>query len=286
LLNIPAWNIIQNFCCDWEDPQSSLHKKLLNIWLEFDVGESQAPYIPSIFFGTLPPDEEEDKNASSIIIDALSRLVPEALEGQRGKQLFEVFNLLPAQAYIFQVGVMLSRKLPAIRICIRNIEPSKIVSSLIAMGWTGSVDRLSQVTEEISDYTTSIDIDIDVGETIGDKIGMECSFGHDQQTPEKLRNFTEWLIRNNMTSEEKAKALVSFHGLIHQDTDPDKWPQYAQKIAALLGNDVIHIIPYYVNHIKVVYQEGKSLSAKAYLAFKPDRTTRSFLSSHKKTTSQ
>ena len=82
LLQMSAWRKVREFCVDWENPSSGFYKQILNIWLEFDIGKSAAPYIPSIFFGVQPPDQSSNINSGPLlIIEALEKLAPEALEG-------------------------------------------------------------------------------------------------------------------------------------------------------------------------------------------------------------
>jgi hypothetical protein len=280
LYQMPAWKIVQQFCIDWEDDSSPMFQQLYNIWLEFDIAQSTPPYVPSIFFGTLPPEKQDESARRATILDALKRLMPEATEGQRALTINTVFRHLPPNAYIFQVGVMLSRQSPAIRLCLRNISNDLIVETLIKIGWTGNVEELSHLIQEISPLCDRIDIDIDIGEQIGEKIGIECSFGRNPNTLNLMKNYTRWLVGKQLTTQEKASALVDFNGLIHQDAEPDIWPEFLLKMAALSGHDNANHIAYWLHHIKLVYRSDQALSAKAYLAMSHDRLSRQTLREH------
>lgn len=277
-LELSAWRKVREFCIDWEDPSSPLNQQLLNIWLEFDIAKSEPPYAPNIFFGTLPPEKFASRNEGHLIIlEALERLVPEALEGERALTLNNVFKSLPVNAHIFQVGAMLAREVPAIRLCLRDIDRSEIIPTLSNMGWVGAEDELASLIDELDQHSDQIDIDIDVGETIGDKIGLECSFGRNSLTLNRMRSFTNWLVEKKLTSREKAQALMDFNGLVHQDSEPEKWAHFLLKIAAISGRDVANHISCWLHHIKLVHEVNRPLTAKAYLAVAPDRLPRQIL---------
>ena len=266
-----AWNKVRQFCQEWENRESILYSNLSNIWLEFDIGQQLAPYSPCMFFGTATADNCTVSH-SILIQEGLKLLVPEAIEGKRHQTLLKVFDRLPSSVHIFQIGAMLSRKSPAIRLCLRNIEPDEIVATLVDIGWNGDNGNLSNLIKTLMTISKRIDVDIDVGETIGNKIGLECYFGEDQKTLSLLTNFTDWLVEKQLTSQEKAQGLLSFHCLVHQDSAPQKWPAHLLHQAA--SSKTANYLRYWVHHIKVVHQKEAPLSAKAYLAIMPDQMDR------------
>lgn len=275
---LPAWRKVQEFCVKWEDPASSIHQKLFNIWLEFDIAKSEPPYSPSIFFGTQPPESLTSRDEGHLVIlEALEQLVPEALEGTRAMTLNSVLKHLPDSAYIFQVGAMLARNVPAIRICLRDLPPVDIVPTLSNMGWNGSSVELEELVRELAPISDRIDVDLDVGETIGTKIGLECSFGKDESSFRRMGTFTNYMVDKELTNREKAQALMDFNGLVHQDSAPDKWSPHLLNMAAISGPGVANHISCWLHHVKLVFEADTPLSAKAYLAVAPDRMQRAVL---------
>jgi hypothetical protein len=131
--------------------------------------------------------------------------------------------------------------------------------------------------DELGQRSDSIDIDIDVGEVIGDKIGLECSFGKNKLTLERMFALTQWLAEQGVSSKEKAEALMAFNGLVHQDAEPGKWAPFLMKVASIAGPDVANHISCWLHHVKVVLESNKPLSAKGYLGVVPDRLARQVL---------
>ena len=271
LFEHPAWRSVRAFCREWECDRSELHEALFNIWLEFDVDQNRQNrlFTPNIFFGTQPPaldDVHRRQEASTFVRLAAGHLLPDATVGARGELLDRLFASLPGDSYVFQVGAMLARPAAAIRICIRGFEVSSIVDFLLTLGWSGGCSSLSAVLAELSPLADRIDLDLDLDEAVGSKIGMECYLVAESGDNQRLRSFVSYLVERNLCSVEKAEALLGYQGIDLQDAAPTSWPAYLHKGAALRGDDVASLMHRWVHHIKVVHQLDQPLSAKAYLA--------------------
>ncbi len=275
LQHLPAWTKTRNFCQVWEDVDRELYGQLLNTWLEFDISRSEPPYEPSLFFGTPPPERASPEIRREIIFSALRVLEPFIITPKFGEMLDRV--LAPRdQSWVFQVGMMLARPTKAIRLCFRDLAiPQGATALLEDLEWIGDLKSLEALLEELSLHCASIDIDIDLGEAVGPKIGIECSFDRNQKTPFYTEQFCQWLMQRNIIDQEYALSLCSYTGLVHQDADRDVWPEELLKLAAISGPDVANYIACWVHHIKVTVEPDLPLSAKAYLAALTDRLPRS-----------
>ena len=278
LSSSPEWQKVQQFCQYWEDPSSPLNQQLLNIWLEFDIGQSNPPYAPSLFFGTQPASHHDVHSLAETVFCALANLSPDAIAGRRGETLRRIIlNPPDSETHVFQVGVMLAREMPAIRICLRGLKPGQISATLAQWGWQEPAERLNGTIGKFETMASRIDLDIDVGEQIGSKIGLECSFGQDAQTVAQMRSFLQALVEEGLTSTRQADAMLGYNGLVHQDTDTQLWHEHLLRMAALQGKDVINYLSCWLNHIKLVVDADKPLSAKAYLAVLAEREKRQAL---------
>ncbi len=118
------WQQINNFSQQWNNCDSPLYKGVNNIWLEFDIDESLASIpVPSCFFGPQPiasipvpscffgPQPIYSNSDARWTIDrALKLLQNKAVPQATAAQILNCFELLPENAYVFQIGVMLARK--------------------------------------------------------------------------------------------------------------------------------------------------------------------------------
>ncbi|MBR8834888.1 MAG: hypothetical protein DSM106950_12845 [Stigonema ocellatum SAG 48.90 = DSM 106950] len=156
----PVWSRIRNYSTHWADPTSPLYEKADNIWLEFDV-ESPPPTVPvpSLFFGFKGiPSRISTASQSGVAShphqwvpqSALKLLLDKSLPSLVEYQLLNCFDLLPTEAYVFQIGVMLARKSDLVRICIRNISPEQILDYLTQINWPGSVSELKAILTKLS----------------------------------------------------------------------------------------------------------------------------------------
>ena len=272
-----SWQTVKRFCIDWQSQSSSLHGQLRNIWLEFDIGQGVEPYQPSLFFGIPQHMRDDSAGVSQTIISALGMLDPLSVQLQRGHMLRRVLTQLPGSSYVFQVGVMLSRQVPAIRVCIRDISPGDIVPALECWGWSSCSNELLDVIDRYRNCCERMDLDIDVGTVVGPKIGLECYFGQSQKTFIFMRNFMDHLIEQGLASDDKCQAIIEYNGLVHQDECPEHWHDQLLRMAVLQGANVINHMSCWLHHIKLVSVSGSPLTAKAYLGALLDRTDRNEL---------
>ena len=280
-LEMPAWQKIQHFCQSWESESHELNGQLHNTWLEFDVSTNSPPYQPSFFFGLLPPEATTVAKRRRVISAALTELAPEIMHPAFQKALNKVM-IRRDNSWIFQIGIMLARESSALRLCLRDLaDADEAVQLLVDLDWTGDVEEVRLLLLELAPLCESIDLDIDLdtgpSPSIGAKLGIECSFGRSDKTMVYTDKFTQWLVNQHMLSADCAEALVAYNGLVHQDANPAAWSSHLLKLAVLSGPDVANQIACWVHHIKVVYQQGEPLSAKAYLAALTDRMPRQVL---------
>jgi len=268
LLTLPAWQRIRAFCQAWERADSPLHGSIMNTWLEFDIASAtQTIQNPSLFFGTQPPVPGEGADARlALIREALVELEPEAIRGVRDSVLQRCIESLPAGSYAFQIGAMWSRATGAIRVCVRSIAPNAVVSLLETLDWPGSLPAVTALVSTLAPLALRLDVDIDLGASIGPKLGIECYFGTDAETAARLRRASDYLVADGLCTPEKADALLRYSGLTHQDAPTAAWPLYLRSLATDAGPGVASCLLRWIHHIKVVHEPGRPTGAKAYLA--------------------
>jgi len=262
---------VASFCSAWEDSTTRLHDGIHNIWLEFDVGNTAPPWQPSLFFGIDHDHSPSKHEVCDLVLEALTHIDNAATSTTRAEKLKSVINQLPPSAELFQVGVMLSRKMPAIRVCIRGIAAEAVCSFLKKVGYGGDLDEISATLKQLEGTFTKVDIDLDIGESIGSKAGLEFSFESDDSRLELVDVFLRKCLDLNLTDDAKASALLNFNGLIHSRTNPEAWPKRLNQQLALLGEDQVSVLAFWLHHVKIDFQSPTQPSAKAYLAIEPGR---------------
>lgn len=284
----PVWQQIHDFSQHWNNQDTPLYDGVNNIWLEFDiVREKSLPSdglfanipVPSFFFG--PQSIYSDSDARWTIYDALKLIKNKDVPQVVATNLLNCYNLLPEGAYVFQIGVMLARESDLVRVCIRDIYPEQIADYLTALGWPGSIEKLNKTLDELSSYVARIDLDIDIGESILPKIGLECYFKKQPQFEPRWYLLLDYLVENEFCTIQKRDSLLSYTGYLRGQPRPDYLPDNLEKIYSLLGYRYEGIFFKGLHHIKLTFQEDKALEAKAYLYISQQLITPKFVEDFK-----
>ncbi len=239
----PVWSRVQDLSQELADANSSLHQRVRQLWLEFDVDEESSKMpIPCI---GLHLNQETACNFQSLLEMAL-KLLARRVSSHLEANLKLCFDALPAEAKIAFLGAMLSRQSDALRVIIKWIPPKQLSAYLSHIGWTGSVTKLEAIISTISDFVDHIVLSFDVGDTIFPRIGLECYFINPHRNEPRWQLFLEYLVRYGMCTPAKRDALFA-------------WSESEQQGLTNFGK--------VANLIKIVYQPGIPLEAKAYLGF-------------------
>jgi hypothetical protein len=281
LMEHPVWTNIREFSSNWDTDTSPIYEKVRNVWLEFDInGLPNTIPIPSCFFGPEPIYSAKSDNPHRYewVSHALKLLMGRTLPDKVEHQLFNCFDLLPKEAYVFQIGVMLARKSDLVRICIRNISPEQILEYLTQINWQGCVSELKPILTKLSTLVERIDLDIDVGEIILPKIGLECYLSKQPKFEPRWQLFLNYLVETGLCIPQKQDALLAYPGCIRERSHQELWPSSLLKLSNFLGSEYERVFFRGLHHIKVVYQPQKLLEAKAYLYASQSLLSRQFVS--------
>ncbi len=295
LMEHSVWSNIRDFSSNWDTHTSPMYEKVRNVWLEFDMDRSGASIpIPSCFFGPEPIYSNPDQPPQNSLVKgedshphqwvsktALKLLLGKELPYKVERQLFNCFDLLPTETYVFQIGVMLARKSDLVRICIRNISPEQILDYLTKINWSGCVSKLKAILTKLSSLVERIDLDIDVGESILPKIGLECYLSKQPKYEPRWQLFLDYLVETGLCIPEKRDTLLAYPGYIRERSNRELLPSTLLKLSKFLGSEYERVFFRGLHHIKVVYQPEKPLEAKAYLSVSHSLLTPKFVSQWK-----
>jgi len=278
LMNDPVWRRVRDFAAHWADPSSPLYHAVDNVWLEFDInGPVPDVPVPSIFFGPQSNGQIGDievagePNAKERLA-TVERTIRLLAGGEPPPRMLETlsycFRALSSDEHVFQVGLMLSRGAGAVRLCIRLRSLERIVEYLVEVGWPGDEAALRGVLDPLARSVDHVLLDIDVGETVGAKIGLECYFEGNRQPGRESRwgAFLNSLVLQGLCTADKREALLAYPGYFDQNAEEVPWPAVLRRASQLLGGRALSTFVRSLHHVKIVYRPGGPLEAKAYLA--------------------
>jgi hypothetical protein len=264
LMADPVWRRVRNFAASWAEPSSPLYQTVDNVWLEFDVnGEVPDVPVPSVFFGLLTRAQPDAAAETAIRLLVEDGPPPRTLE-----TLSSCFRALLPEEQVFQVGLMLSRGAGAVRLCIRPHSVERIPEYLAAVGWPGDEAALRGVLDPLARSVDRVMLDIDAGETVGAKIGLECYFDGNRQPRSEpgWGAFLDSLVLRGLCTADKREALLAYAGYSDQNAPGVPWPEALLRASQLLGGRSLSTFVRSLHHVKIVYRPGEPLEAKAYLA--------------------
>lgn len=261
-LSHSAWRSLHTLCEEWVQPTTELYDQLQHIWLEFDLDKSPASVpIPCLFLSF----SETVRGARSLV--NLAHHLPEhTVSPSMAVNLTQCAHALPSNARIEHLGAMLSRPNQAIRVVVSGIRLQQIPGYLTSIGWQDSTDRLPALISDLSERVDSVAIlDLDVGEQIYPKIGIEC-FTRQPSQPMQRQQFLDYLVKQGLCTSEKQAAIAQWSGF-SQHTPQDNAAPNLMWGDLFLRSRAYSIFWRSVSHIKLSYHPHHPLEAKAYLAF-------------------
>ena len=269
----PEWQQIANFAKVWVEPNSILQQKIQCFWLEFDMPDPLPEInIPSVFFGPEKLPQNVSKNDVTqykwLIDSALPLLKGQILSKSMKIQLMNCIQQLPSNASIQFIGVMLSRSTNGVRLYIKKLFPEQILPYLKSIGWSDETGEFSSLISELEDKADRFVIGFDVNNKgIGPKIGIECSFTSDRFHHEtRWSNLLNYLVKKGICLPEKRDALLNYSGM----DDTEDFSGGVMKPLSSASNHLEELLSSvlirYISHVKISYQAGYPLEAKAYPA--------------------
>lgn len=262
-----VWRQLYDFAALWCEPSSALYSKVRNVWLEFDLADPPPPIpVPNVLFGSehIRPNEPHAWLTQTALPCLSGSPVPQALE----KNLVRCIQTLPRDARVFQIGMMLARDVHSIRICIRGLRGARIARYLSEVGWHGGCREFEQMLDALACRVDQIDLDLDIGERVGPKIGLECSF-QDKPSPDReprWLDLMDYLVERRLCLPLKRQALLAYPGVAHEWSRRGVYPAALLALSELLYPRFVSLISRGLHHIKITFQDGQPQEAKAYLS--------------------
>ena len=265
--NQPVWNRIREFCKIWSDSSSDLNSAISDIWLEFDIHESNPHLLtPCIFLG-INRDSFEPAKTFSIIKTALELLYGQPINDDLCSNLYRCFTACTSPTRISHVGVMLSRQIEALRINVSKIPIYKITTYLQEIGYPNATEEIEALVDEILDSFDNVRLCFDVGKKIYPTIGLECFFDKQSGLDSRWLPFLDNLVAKGLCTTEKLNGLIAWVGCTTPSNTTKPWASHLIAESLLQPSESLTILDRRLSHIKLTYKPESSLQAKAYIGF-------------------
>lgn len=263
----PAWDRVRDFALGWSGGSPLVYQSVDNVWLEFDLDGPRSD-VPSAFFGFRPVRAAQDlldatrtRRLLAATLEAVGLLRGGDSASLSSKTLSRCFDALPGSAQVFQVGVMLSRAEEVVRLCLRLRSFEDAVRYLQLVGWPGDEYLLRRTLEPLGSLADHLCLDVDVGETVLPKVGLECYVsGGGKWVP-----ILDRLLSDGLCTPTKRDSLLAYPGHVTENETRTPWPRSLTQASNLLGPRALSFFVRWLHHIKVVHRPDHAAEAKAYL---------------------
>lgn len=245
-----SWPLIAEFYRHWGATHVDPFADAPATWLEFDCTE--ATPAPNLMFGYFPDDANSDRPWTWMQDVVLSDLFRGAYGQTLRAGVDRVFEALPAGTGDLQIGVMLSRPLQALRLCVFDVEPDRVPSVLKSIDWRGDIDAVTRLVKSFGPHCDFVGIHLDIMGPVLPHIGIEPNFtsgswARQPHLESRWQGLFDVLQAEALLTDAKRQALMSWTG--HQ---------------ALNSGGKQHLLLRGLSHLKVVLDAKGAGEAKGY----------------------
>jgi hypothetical protein len=265
LSDMGVWLRIQEFCTQWQTQSSSIHDAVDGIGFELDADACcRQPRLPS-FFLRLKKEGLSANEKQSALEEGLQILLGRSGSFPWQDVLHCCFTF--SKARLIYIGVMLARNADVLRVEFIPHSIESIIPLLKHIGWSGDEGKLEALIGQLSHFGAYINLlHVDIAATALPKIGLSCICRADPDRKPDWATLLDHLVEAGLCLPRKRDGVLSWEGFADPTASNVPWP--AHIIAqSLLKPDLLSIFERDISHIKIVYQPGKPLAAKAYLRF-------------------
>lgn len=240
-----------------EDPRSSLWDALDMFWLEFDV--SRGGRTPSLFVSPRRGDPLE-------VVQHATAVVRGCAPSPREVKALSWWLEPVAGVRVFQVGWMLSRARPGLRLCFVAHDPGAVRRMLERVALPAQRQTLLECVQRYGRHVTEFSLAIDVGDgELAPRMGLELSFrGSKGAAP--LERWSDLLCAfeaDGLCTRRERVALLRWPGRMVERDAPERWPVHLRGAGVLLGPYATRI-DRMLHHAKIVVEDGAVQGAKVY----------------------
>jgi hypothetical protein len=248
-----AYHGLYDFLVLWHEKKDNTLSEVRNIWFEYDheLLAAKSP-LPNFFFA---PDRNSSALGNILMISKIWNLLFNTTPSARTFQLYlSCFRALPKGAWIPQVGRMAARKENNLRLFVQDLGPSGILPYLGKINYGHVHDpALHDLLEACYKAAKRVDLDIDILEKTGEKIGLECYF----ETVNQAIHFIDMLYSLELCTKAR-------------------WHSGKAYLAQMKFNDK-DAHQHFLSHIKLSFDPKRGIKSKIYLGYASAQEARNII---------
>ncbi len=260
----PLWLGLHNVLSYWHDHAAELDELIYGLSLELRYKSVDGPPRPAIAFGL---------SAAATLSGHVNELVAQALRHFLGDQETTVLlaNLrqhLPSPqtgATLRLLGIGIEPLGLGLRPYLRNLRVAQLIPYLESIGWQGRAQEVYDLAVWLARYNEALDVHLDLIDTVGPRLGFKI-FGHSRgRYDPRLAALLDDLVGRGLCAPEKRDALRTQVWTLTPLNSTLPWPDHLILDSLSCPEPVPGAFYSYLQVIKVAYEPGKALEAKAYI---------------------
>ena len=261
----PFWHELGRFAQEWLDSPDWL-RRLGNIWLEVDSAKVSSPAEldacldrPSLFWGPSRSVTGSDRELLRHLAALGRRFYGLELDQAR---VDAIGRTLPGEGTVFQMGVMGARTVPAVRLCVRDMDPGSMDRWLAEIGWPGDTGYVRHTLARLQPLCSHTALNVDIlPDRVGPKLGLELYSTGQTVSMGVWQMLLDPLIARGLAQECKVAALKAFPSYRQYRLMIKSWLRATHMYPGLATN---------LHHLKLVVAGDATIEVKAYLSvFRP-----------------
>lgn len=254
-----VWCSIKHILEKWQDKKNFIYHRLDNLWLEFDIRRGNF-FTPGFFFA--PMIYENSKyNRSEQYLEIFKRVFA-CFNMQPTESVIRLTKIIPDDSHIFQVGLLPARSKELQRFCLSDVSSDFVEVLLPALSYNADVIEVKKVLKWLQEISDRVEIDLDLGNKSGSKIGFECYMKKGEAEKLNWENFLSVISNKGISLKEEVESILKYPG-ISPAVVKDEIP-YPTRLLFEMNNN--YFFKMAIHHVKIVYEQGRHLTAKVYLS--------------------
>jgi hypothetical protein len=245
-----TWARVTRFLGAWADPRSGLCRAVPVLWLEFDApadgGEPEPFVVLTLDRECFHPGGVGDRALLADFLAGVFRLLGGGFDAAPEATLRACVASLPRAAEFAHAAIRPGSEGDSARLVVR-LEGASLPRTLEDLGWQGSTGELSRLLETLFTTRAFHPVNLDLGAGIGPRVGIEFHHATSPVADGRWRAFLDGLASAGACLPVQRRRI-------------EAWPlaRCTEPALARVDRDLL---------VKVVYQTGAPLRAKAYLPF-------------------
>lgn len=251
----PAWDTVFRFGDRWAAGNPIGFSTIEHVWLEFDLPPDQSVASPPCLFYDMDRDGRLSPKEQVRHIQSIDRSLRSTAGAAAYAHMRRLLRAAPPGVRLHYVGLLLGRPDAARRICLQGLAPAQVLPYLAAIGWTGASDVVTRILENVIGTDGPVVLNLDVGEQIGARIGIEVSY----DSPADWPGFFDRATAVGYATPDEVAAVLAWPGDLPFGEDA-----FQRELSRAAGKPVTRLIKR-LNHVKLVVGPEGEVRGKTYL---------------------